>query len=193
MNDSNAAMYTLAFQEMTLQAGQQVLEIGFGNGHFFGKILAQAPDLQVAGLDFSAEMVQAATETNQASIRSGALSLHFGSSDVMPFADASFDKIFCINVVYFWENPADHLREIKRVLKPGGRFYAIIRPKEAMERMPFTQFGFHLYAPADWEAVLLENGFSGLKQAAQLDPPFMFEGTPMQLTSVCISGEIAST
>jgi hypothetical protein len=37
--------------------------------------------------------------------------------------------------------------------------------------------------------VLLENGFSGLKEATQLDPPFMFEGKPVQLTSICISGE----
>ena len=38
----------------------------------------------------------------------------------MLFPDASFDAVLCVNVVYFWENPAAHLREILRVLRPGG-------------------------------------------------------------------------
>ncbi len=79
----------------------------------------------------------------QTNIADGKLILQLGSSDKLPFADNSFDKVFCINVVYFWDEPQKHLQEISRVLKPGGKFYATIRTKESMELMPFTKYGFH--------------------------------------------------
>lgn len=72
------------------------------------------------------------------------------SSDKMPFADNSFDKVFCINVIYFWEQPAEHLKEIYRVLKPGGKFYTTIRSKESMAEMPFTKYGFNMYSQSEW-------------------------------------------
>jgi SAM-dependent methyltransferase len=59
-----------------------------------------------------------------------------------------FDRIFCINVIYFWDDPAAHLREVRRVLKPGGTFTAVFRTRAAMVKMPFTQFGFAMYEQA---------------------------------------------
>ena len=67
-----------------------------------------------------------------------------------PFEIIVLIRFFCINVIYFWEQPADHLREIYRVLKPGGKFYTSIRTKESLEKMPFSKYGFHIYSQDEW-------------------------------------------
>jgi SAM-dependent methyltransferase len=188
MNESNAPLYDFALREMKIRDDEHILEIGFGNGRFFEKIFAEAENLQLAGLDFSKDMVQAARSNNSALVKSGDLELHLGSSDVMPFADASFDKIFCINVVYFWEKPADHLREIRRVLKPGGRFYAIIRSKETMLQLPFTPYGFTVYEAAEWTAILNNNGFPETEVVTLSEPPVDVMGVAMPFSSMCIAG-----
>ncbi len=159
MNQSNALLYHFVFEKMEIQPGESILEIGFGNGQFFPDLFSKAENLKISGLDFSKKMVGEAAQKNQKAIRDGNLILKFGASDQMPFADGSFDKVFCINVAYFWENPADHLAEILRVLKFGGKFYACLREKSSMEKMPFTEFGFTKYEANDWAAVLEKSGF----------------------------------
>lgn len=73
-------------------------------------------------------------KNNEEAIVSDILDLRFGDCEVLPFNNDSFDKVFCINVVYFWEKPFDNLMEIHRVLKPGGKFYTGIRDKESMKK-----------------------------------------------------------
>ncbi|MBL0043506.1 MAG: class I SAM-dependent methyltransferase [Flavobacteriales bacterium] len=159
MNGINRVLYDKTWSVMDIADGQHILEIGFGNGLFFHDLMAHANNLRVSGLDFSEAMVKEAREHNTALVRSGELDLRNGNSDHMPFTNASYDSIFCINVAYFWEDPGAHLREIKRVLKPNGRFFTTIRTKKSMEQMPFTQYGFKMYEPEDWAATLHGNGF----------------------------------
>lgn len=187
MNESNEGLYDFALREMKLRDGDRVLEIGFGNGKFFEKLFTAAAHLKLAGLDFSKEMMKAAAKRNRQRLASGDLEMQFGSSDAMPFTDASFDKVFCINVIYFWEKPLEHLREIRRVLKPGGRFFSIIRTKEAMEHLPFTQYGFLMYTAEAWEAILKEAGFGDVKITTQEEAPFEIHGKQFPLESLCFT------
>jgi len=154
MNKANEFLYDFTLGVMNLSDNQTILEIGFGNGKFFEKIFSRANNLQVTGLDFSETMFSQATEKNTEAIANGKLKLQLGNSDNLPFPDNSFDKIFCINVIYFWDNPKKHLLEIQRVLKPGGRFYATVRTKESMLKMPFTKYGFSFYDTENWKMQL---------------------------------------
>lgn len=154
MNISNSFLYDFTIKTMQLQDHESILEIGFGNGKFFDKIFSIANDLEISGLDYSPEMVKAATVNNLSTSASGKLTLRLGSSDNIPFPGNSFDKIFCINVIYFWEQPAAHLKEIHRVLKPGGRFYTSVRRKESLVQMPFAKYGFKIYDQEEWITML---------------------------------------
>jgi SAM-dependent methyltransferase len=49
---------------------------------------------------------------------------HEGLADRLPFADSSFDLVFCDNVLEHIEDPDAVLRQVARVLKPSGRFVA---------------------------------------------------------------------
>lgn len=187
MNAVNRSLYEGAWDALDLRNGQCVLEIGFGNGLFFGELSRKASGLVLHGLDFSREMVDQATVRNKDLVAAGTLSLSHGASDRMPFADAMFDHIFCINVVYFWDDPAVHLREVRRVLKPGGRFTAVLRTRSSMEKLPFTSFGFTKYEQADWEQVLRGNGFHPMSTTVLREPEVEFIGerfTPESLVMV---------
>lgn len=176
MNAANSPLYEGAWKALDLRDGLHVLEIGFGNGLFFNDLIRQAQGLKVQGLDFSKEMTEQASARNAALISSGALSLHHGASDHMPFGDEAFDRVFCINVIYFWDDPAAHLREVRRVLKPGGTFTAVLRTRSSMEKLPFVPFGFTTYERSDWERVLSTNGFEPVSTTVLTEPERQYEG-----------------
>jgi ubiquinone/menaquinone biosynthesis C-methylase UbiE len=78
----------------------------------------------------------------------------------LPFADAAFDKVLCVHVVYFWQNLDDGLREIARVLKPGGRIALVFRTsadKAAVQSFPADVYRFRSFDGVT--AALNGNGF----------------------------------
>lgn len=187
MNKANAFMYGKTIEYMQLQPGSHILEIGYGNGKLFDTIFAGADDIRISGIDYSKEMYRQACRNNMQLIAKQKLFLYYGSSDNMPFKNESFDKVFCINVIYFWNEPANHLQEIYRLLKPGGIFFATIRSKKNMQQMPFTKQGFTLYEEDEWKEILSLNGFVFAGSAKISEPPVEVNGKSFQLESVCIA------
>ncbi len=189
MNKANEFLYDFTLDVMQPLKNDSTLEIGFGNGKFFEKIFSKAEGLKVTGLDFSETMFKAASENNKEAIANGKLTLQFGSSDKLPFPDHSFDKIFCINVIYFWDEPKQHLQEMFRVLKPGGRFYATVRTKESMMKMPFTKYGFSFYDTARWIKLLNETGLIFVEEKPVDEPVVEFDGNKLLVQSLCVVAE----
>lgn len=190
MNKTNGLLYDFTLDTMQLKDNEAVLEIGFGNGKFFDKIFSVAEGLTISGLDFSPEMVKEAIANNPTTTSAGKLDLQFGSSDRMPFADNSFDKVFCINVIYFWECPADHLKEIYRVLKPGGKFYTSVRTKETLASMPFADYGFNMYTKEEWMYKLQTNHLHWVHtQKTEHEPDAVFNKHLYKVESLCIVAE----
>jgi ubiquinone/menaquinone biosynthesis C-methylase UbiE len=131
-------------------------------------------------------MVEAAGDYNREAITSGKLEIKTGSSAAIPYPDQSFDTVFCNMVIYFWDQPGEHLKEIGRVLKPVGTLYTGIRTRESMLVFPFVEHGFNLYSVEEWRTILGNNGFSLLDTHLQMDPELDFEGNKLSLESCCI-------
>jgi ubiquinone/menaquinone biosynthesis C-methylase UbiE len=106
-----------------LQVGpnDSVLEVGFGPGVVIQRLSKLARGGHVAGIDLSQEMVEQARTRNMSAIQSGRVDLRHGSVESLPFDDASFDKALAINSMQVWPDAVVGLREIRRVMKPGGR------------------------------------------------------------------------
>ncbi|MBI3139300.1 MAG: class I SAM-dependent methyltransferase [Sphingobacteriales bacterium] len=189
MNAANEFLYDFTLDEMMIRENQSILEIGFGNGKFFPKQFSRADNLRITGLDFSRSMVKAARKQNKELIREGGLSLVKGQSDKMPFPSASFDKVFCINVAYFWDDPQEHLLEIYRVLRPGGRLYTTIRSRENMKLLPFTRYGFKTYTEEEWKLLCHLNNLLFIRCSSVHEPDFTGMGAPTGNRSFCMVAE----
>jgi ubiquinone/menaquinone biosynthesis C-methylase UbiE len=94
-----------------------VLEVAPGPG-FFAIELAKLGDFEITGLDISRTLVDIAKEN----ARNAGVKIDFrlGNASAMPFADASFDFIYCSAAFKNFSEPSRALDEMHRVLRPGG-------------------------------------------------------------------------
>jgi ubiquinone/menaquinone biosynthesis C-methylase UbiE len=97
--------------------GGRVLDLAPGPGYVAIEV-ARLGQYQVVGLDISETFVQIASErAREAGV---AVDFQRGDAAQMPFADGSFDVVFCRAAFKNFSDPVGALREIYRVLKPGG-------------------------------------------------------------------------
>ena len=100
--------------------GRRLLDVGVGTGHHLAQLRARG--YEGAGIDGSTEMLDHARAANPGA--------ELRRADVcsLPFEEAQFDIVVCIEVLRYLENPQPCLYEMARVLKPGGRCVATATP-----------------------------------------------------------------
>ncbi len=114
MEDFSRQAHVVAGQ---LPAGADVLEVAPGPG-FFAVELARLGDFKITGLDVSRTLVEIASETaRQAGVK---VDFRQGNASAMPFADDSFDFVYCSAAFKNFSEPVKALDEMQRVLRPGG-------------------------------------------------------------------------
>lgn len=120
--------YRWAVGILDVQPDDLILEIGCGYGHSISLISDKLSAGTLTAVDRSEKMVAAATRSHERFIASGkSRVLHQDLLDgTLPASH--FDKIFLFNINVFWMDPAAELAEIRRLLKPGGRFYLFHQP-----------------------------------------------------------------
>lgn len=106
---------------LEIQPADTVLEVGFGAGQAVRLAAEKASDGRVMGIDLSETMVRVATRRNAEAAKAGHVVLLQGNVADLPFEDEYFDKIMTIHTLYFWPELDRALRELYRVLKPGGK------------------------------------------------------------------------
>jgi ubiquinone/menaquinone biosynthesis C-methylase UbiE len=107
--------------EINPEAGEHILEFGFGTGSNLIIISKSRPDAIYTGLDIDPKMKTIAQKRFQKNSISASLELYNG--DRFPFEDESFDKVFSCLVFHQLDRSIKEncLRELYRVLKPGGK------------------------------------------------------------------------
>jgi SAM-dependent methyltransferase len=113
-------------QALALQTGQKVLEVGCGNGVFLPRLAeAVGPGGAVVGVDH-AEAFVAQARRKMADTGLGSLvKVQVGDACALPFPDGTFDAAHCERVLMHLADPTAALREMARVVRPGGRVVAV--------------------------------------------------------------------
>ncbi|MDE3243906.1 MAG: methyltransferase domain-containing protein [Nitrospirota bacterium] len=106
---------------LDIHPNDRVLEVGFGPGVGIELLTRSVSEGYVAGIDSSEEMVEQAKARNTKAIKNGRVDLRCGSAESLPFEDFFFDKVLAINSMQVWPDVPAGLREMRRVLKTGGR------------------------------------------------------------------------
>lgn len=163
MNKNNYPMYLDAYQLLAFKKGDRVLEIGFGNGAFIKEIVEQTEPGNYTGIDISDTMLKTAKKRNRSLINTRKAKLVKAHAGQLPFADQSFEKVFTVNTIYFWEKPQQVMQEIKRVLRPGGVYVVALGTKEAMEKNGYFKERFKLYTKEDVEKLFIDAGFTSIE------------------------------
>jgi len=154
-----------------IASGQRVLDVGCGTGALTVAAAARvAPAGAVLGLDASPEMLAVARR------RHPQIEWHDARAESLPFADAAFDAVVSQFALMFFDDRVVALREMQRVLRPGGRLAVAVC--DALERSPG-------YASL---AALLERLF-GKRVADAFRAPFVL-GNASALRALCADAGI---
>ena len=102
-----------------------ILDVGCGGGRTVAKLAEMTATEAVSGLDYSRASVAASLRRNREGVASGRVAIYHGSVSHLPFPDRHFDLVTAVETHYYWPNLTNDLREIRRVLKQGGKVIII--------------------------------------------------------------------
>jgi ubiquinone/menaquinone biosynthesis C-methylase UbiE len=107
---------------LRFEGGVRFLDLGCGNG-WAGRF-AGSQGARVRGIDASLEMINLANEL----AKKKRMNARFQTGDFadLPFDDGSFDVVWSMEAMYYAPDPDEVLREVQRVLTPGGTFHMLI-------------------------------------------------------------------
>lgn len=122
-------MKTVDFRRLPLATGDIVLDLGCGEGRHVISAYVEA-DIHSVGVDLSLKDLKITRERFEHFAEPDNDAKSFGLSSAsalnLPFADNTFDKVICSEVLEHIPDYRGALREIERVLKPGGLFCASV-------------------------------------------------------------------
>jgi SAM-dependent methyltransferase len=125
MNKGHEALTLWGLTHVNIEPDYVILDVGCGGGKTVKRLAQQAPLGKVFGIDYSTDMVAYSRKVNKKLIAENRAEIHEGSVERTGFPDSFFDLVTAIETYYFWPRLPDALREIKRVLKPGGCFLMV--------------------------------------------------------------------
>ncbi len=97
---------------------ERVLDVGCGTGTFAERLVHTNPHIAITGVDVSIGML---AEARRKTARAPNARFVQASAEALPFPDASFDVVVSASALHYVPDPAQGVREMARVLRPGGR------------------------------------------------------------------------
>jgi ubiquinone/menaquinone biosynthesis C-methylase UbiE len=158
-------MHYALIKELDGKNIKALLDVGCGNGIFLSMVLDKF-DVKVSGIDISPGMIEKSKE-----LLDGRADLKVGDSEHLPWNNKSFDVVSCSASFHHYPGPELVLKEMKRVLRPGGilmiadpftpnnllRFFANILIK-------FSKGGdVRIYSQKEMQEMLEKCGFTLIK------------------------------
>lgn len=163
---SNQQRNIWAVSLLEVRPADRVLEVGFGPGLAIAEFARRATRGHVHGIDHSEVMVRRASRRNRAAIRAGRVELVHAPVDRLPDFGGPLDVILAVNSLGFWTEPVERLRDLRRLLRPGGRIALVSQPRCPGATRDTTKAAHEL------QDLLTRAGFARTRvETLDLDPP----------------------
>lgn len=161
MNARNRKFYFRMISEMRIQNRDRVYEIGFGPGIGIQMIASNISNCTISGIDFSELMVKMASKRNKRFIDEGRVHLKHGDLLTADTSGERYDKIFCVNVIYFWKDLKPVFQKIHSMLSSEGSFCIFMTAAEDLSGGFAVEF--NKYSIEEVVAALREAGFKNVR------------------------------
>lgn len=168
MNIGHNRIRHWGLSHISIEPDANILDIGCGGGKAIHELAMSTPNGKVYGIDYSEDMVQLSKKVNRALIKRGLVEIRYGTVSSLPFADSMFDLATAFEAYYFWPNLIGDLKEIKRVLKPGGTLLIAneVYKHEKFEKrnIKLAKWGdMMLHTPDEYRDFLNEAGYMAIE------------------------------
>lgn len=120
MNTGHSPMARWTISEYDWPEDSVILDIGCGGGKYISRFLKLCPKGRVYGIDISKDAVRVSRETNRKDL-GRRCRIEAAGADRIPIRDGRIDTVTAFETIYFWPDVPAAFREIRRVLKAGGR------------------------------------------------------------------------
>ena len=158
MNFGHAPLTNWGLSLVEIHDGWTMLDIGCGGGATLKRLLMRSKGAQVYGIDISEESVAKARKVN-ANVLDRQVFVTQGSAEKLPYDDNKFDLVTAVETVYFWPDLPNCLKEVRRVVKPGGRFAIMVEVLENDSVWTDVVDGMTAYSPEQLKEMLDKAGF----------------------------------
>jgi len=158
-------------EKMGLAATDNVLDVGCGSGWLARRLAKRVPDGRVVGMDVSDEMIRVARRT---SLEFENILYATGEVGEIPWEANFFNHAISVESAYYWPEPAAGIREIFRVLRPGGKAWVLINYYR--DNLHCHQWGPLLAVPTqlllaeEWAELFRAAGFVDVAHERVVDP-----------------------
>tara|TARA_R110002050_G_scaffold141251_2_gene266296 strand:+ start:3282 stop:3884 length:603 start_codon:yes stop_codon:yes gene_type:complete len=155
----NGEIYTQMIKEVDANDDDKIYEIGYGHGSGVFQLAKQANCI-VNGIDFSEVMFVDAVKLNQKFIREDRVHLTFGDFLSASLPTHEYTKVFCVNVIYFWNDLEQPFAQVRNMLTKNGVFFIYMDSLTEIENSRFTNTeNFNLYDVDGVKTKLVKIGF----------------------------------
>jgi SAM-dependent methyltransferase len=156
---------------MKVSMDSRVLDVGCGSGWATRLLADYAVNGRVTGIDISDEMVNLARESSRSHPNTA---FEVASAEQLPFPDNQFTHAFSMESLYYYRNIPKALKEIQRVLRPGGSFFAVVDlywENEATHQWIDTlKVPVELLSIDDYRSLFIDAGFLNIRDQRIIDP-----------------------
>jgi len=167
MVKNNKSNYDKLIEDLDLQPHEKLLEIGYGPGTGINTIAQKCPTCIIHGIDFSSLMYKRASKYNKTYIEKGTMMLQYGDFLKMAAADHDYDKVFCLNVVYFWNELRQPFGKVYSLLKKGCSFHIYMADKNELIKKRAPDSVFNKYSIEEVVEALKSSGFENVEHYSE--------------------------
>jgi len=168
INIGHSYLTRWGLSHISINKDDTILDIGCGGGKTVNTLAKIATEGKLYGIDYSEASVAVAIDTNNKLINAGRVEILHASVESLPFPNNMFNLVTAIESYYFWPDLVNTLKEIRRVLKPGGSLILInacYRDERFEKRNSnLTRIGeFTYHLPDDFKKFLRDAGYSPIQ------------------------------